>query len=194
MELMDELVDYGDSSKLLTSVFDLKINHYRPWPWATNWHTVFTIQLDKDKSTLERKVYTFLDLVTEVGGFAKGMMGIFLVTIGVFGTKSLNSEIVRDLFELPPDDPKEKCKCFKRSNFYSYVNNCKKKKDLRELKFERAQKMLNNEANLIDILRQLRYVQSGLNHLISPEVKAELWQKSKHRNVPDEDDDDGYNS
>ena len=54
--------------------------------------------------------------------------------------------------------------------------------------------MLNNEANLVDILRKLRYVQSGLNHLISPGIKAELWQKSKHRHVPDEDDHDGYNS
>ena len=89
---MDEIVDYGDSSKLMTSIFDLKINHYKPWPfYYTYWHQVFTIQLDKDKSTLERKVYTFLDLVTEVGGFAKGMMGIFLVTIAVFGTKTLNS-------------------------------------------------------------------------------------------------------
>ena len=54
--------------------------------------------------------------------------------------------------------------------------------------------MLNNEANLIDIVQQLRYVQSGLNHLISPDAKAELWQKSKLRHVPSEDDDDGYNS
>ena len=29
---------------------------------------------------------------------------------------------------------------------------------------------------------------------MSPEIKAELWQKSKLRNVPSEDDDDGYNS
>ena len=191
---MDELVDYGDSSKHLESIFDFKINHFKPWPFDNNYHTVFTIQLDRDKATLERKVYTFLDLVTEVGGFAKGMMGILLVTIAVFGTKSLKSEIVRDLFDLPPDDPSEKCKCFKQSNFYGIVNKCKKKKDLRELKFERAQKMLNHEANLIDILQQLRYVQSGLNHLISPDVKAELWQKSKLRHIPSEDDDDGFNS
>ena len=49
--------------------------------------------------------------------------------------------------------------------------------------------MLNNEANLIDILQKLRYVQSGLNHLISLNVKAKLWQKSKLRDVPSEDDD-----
>ena len=69
---MDEIVDYGESSKLMTSIFDLKINHYKPWPfYYTYWHQVFTIQLDKDKSTLERKVYTFLDLVTEVGGLMR---------------------------------------------------------------------------------------------------------------------------
>ena len=50
--------------------------------------------------------------------------------------------------------------------------------------------MLNDEANLIDILQTLRYLQSGLDHLISPEIKTELWQKSKLRDVPDEPDDD----
>ena len=49
--------------------------------------------------------------------------------------------------------------------------------------------MLNNEANLIDILQKLRYVQSGLNNLISTDVKVKLWQKSKLRDVPSEDDD-----
>ena len=29
---------------------------------------------------------------------------------------------------------------------------------------------------------------------MSPEIKAELWQKSKLRNVQSEDDDDGFNS
>ena len=53
--------------------------------------------------------------------------------------------------------------------------------------------MLKNEANLIDIIHQIRYVQSCIGHLMSPEIKAELWQKSKLRNVPSEDDD-GYNS
>lgn len=191
---MDELVDYGDSSKLQTSIFDFKVNYYRPWAFDTGYHTVFTIQLDRDKSTLERKVYTALDLVTEVGGFKEGMMGIFLMFIGFFGTNSMNNKIVRDLFDLPAEDPEEMCRCFKQSNLYSCFDKCKKKKDLREMKFERAQNMLNNEANLIDILRQLRYVQSGLNHLISPAVKAELWQKSKLRYVPSEDDEDGYNS
>ena len=64
-----------------------------------------------------------------MGGFAKGMMGIIMVTVAVFGTKSLNSEIVGDLFNLPPDDHDEKCKCFKQSNFYSIVNKCNRKKD-----------------------------------------------------------------
>lgn len=67
---MDELVDYGDSSKLMTNIFDLKVNQYKPWPFRTDWHQVFTIQFDKDKYTIERKVHTFLDLVSEVGGFA----------------------------------------------------------------------------------------------------------------------------
>ena len=119
----------------MESIFDFKINHFKPWPFSNNFHTVFTIQLGRDKATLERIVYTFFDLVTEVGGFAKGMMGILLVTIAVFGTKSLKSEIVRDLFDLPHDDPSEKCKCFKQLNFYSIVNKCNKKKDLKELKF-----------------------------------------------------------
>ena len=35
--------------------------------------------------------------------------------------------------------------------------------------------MLNAEANLIDILQTLRYLQSGLNRIISPEIQTELW-------------------
>ena len=49
--------------------------------------------------------------------------------------------------------------------------------------------MLSDEANLIDILQTLRYLQSGLDYLISPEKKTELRVKNKLRDVPDEIDD-----
>ena len=52
-----------------------------------------TYELDRDLSIIRRKVYRFLDLLSDIGGLAGTLFALFSVLIVVFQYKSVISDI-----------------------------------------------------------------------------------------------------
>ena len=122
-----------------------------------NRHFLFTIQFNSDKTTIERSIYGLFDYISDVGGFKDGFMGIILLILAVFGVSSLDIELVTRLFRLPREDENNRQKCGGQLNICNVFHKCSKK-DKRDKKFEKAKEILAAEANIIDIVQQLRYV------------------------------------
>ena len=151
-----------------------------------------TFELDLDRKFIIRKCYSFLDLLSDMGGMIGILMGFFSSVVGCFNFNNFDNYMVSRLFKVKKIDAKtnKSNSYFQRADFIdpSNYHNCLEyfidkipclkryycckccRKDRAQRGMDKARKYIQKEINIVEIIKKLRYVTDALNHLL-PEKK-----------------------
>ena len=83
LDLKDEYTNLGHVFQTY-EFFVIKRGPVRPYDYNDDVQLAITYELDRDLSIIRRKVYRFLDLLSDIGGLAGTLFALFSVLIVIF--------------------------------------------------------------------------------------------------------------
>ena len=154
-------------------------------------------EMSLDKIEIERSAYTFLDLLSDVGGINAILISIFAGFLSIINYNHFDSFMASRLFKLKKEDADTVFykNYFDRSNFFkpSKLTNildylmdslpqclvcCKRNRDQEGLRM--AIKELDEEIDIIEMIKSRRYFKMALRHLLPERLRMDLKQRSRY--------------
>ena len=170
-----------------------------------------TFELDLNRKFILRKCYSFLDLLSDMGGIVGILMGFFSSVVSCFNFNNFDNYMVSRLFKFKKIDAKTNLSkpYFQRAEFIDHrkyrnlleylINKmpclkhiccckcCRKSRAQRGM--DKAREKIMKEINIVEIVKKLRYVTDALNYLLPEKKRFEIKQRNRYVQIdPDIDD------
>lgn len=156
-----------------------------------------TVEMNLDVQHYERKVFTYFDMLSDIGGLT-GILGtIFGLISAQWNYDSFDNHMVSRLFKIkkPEDEISPEEEYFARSSFIQYdglpfcfnwmlsllpkcCHCCKRSR--KQIALQMAREKLNKEINIIEIVKSWRYYESALHHLLPEKKRLDLKARSRY--------------
>ena len=162
-----------------------------------------SIEFSLDLRIVQRDLNTVLDVFAALGGFESALMLIFGSLVSIFEANTLNNYIAQRLFTFSEKNPlfqgrqaslkdSNRCKISRccESFHYSCIASCKR--NSRQKAMKKARIALAEEADIVEILRSLRFMHMALAKLLGKSQQKELQQKSRFKTIYTDLDDDNF--
>ena len=167
-----------------------------------------SIEMHLDTLAFKRQSYTFLDLISDIGGMQSLLFSAFAFVVGVWNYNMFDNYMVSRLYKLErrDQDSRRLKDTFKESDFIKprpcynpkeYFRNllpgwccfCKGcKADRLEKGFELARQRLESETSIIEIIKSRRYFNAALRFLMSKQQRMKLKERGRYTVVNPDDD------
>ena len=158
-----------------------------------------------------RKCYSFLDLLSDMGGMIGVLMGFFSSVVGCFNFNNFDNFMISRLFKVKKINAKtnQSNSYFQRAEFIDHSNYrnileyfidkmpcmkricccqcCRKSRSQRGM--DKAREQILKETNIVEIIKKLRYVTDALRYLLPESKRFEI--KERNRYVQIDPDSDG---
>ena len=174
MELQDyEIIELDDLTKLeIEESFVWKQIRSIPYEFPDAIHSAVAIELDLSLNTVERSVYTYVDLLSDVGGIQGIMVSTIALIVSYTSINSFDNYLVQKLYKFPeptkgPDGeaaikevPLTPDAWFPSINYFfgMFIPECCRclclKRSTREAALLEARERLQNETNVIDFVQK----------------------------------------
>ena len=193
MNLQDNLITLDEFTEFQTSVFGVELSPSLPFTRDKRTLSRIIFELNPDMIEITRDVYTFLDLLSDIGGMQGMLIGLvaqffvyweynqlenYMIS-KLYGVKRGNkSHNLDNLSDLGLSDSALKVHCLDgprqlcSSLLFCLYRLCFKKRgrSSRMQAFKEARSKLQAEINIVDIITSRRYFHEALKHLL-PEAK-----------------------
>jgi hypothetical protein len=90
LDLADKIIDVG-VRKEQHRIFDISQEAFKPWDFPGDIQVSITYELSRDLNQINRKVYSILEYLGDMGGLAGALFALFTVAVMIFQFKSVNS-------------------------------------------------------------------------------------------------------
>jgi len=158
------------------ALFKLELLPTRPYTKDFNAMMDITIEMNKNLAVIQRNGYTIFDLMSDIGGVQGILLSGTAVLIGFFNYNHFDTYMASKLFKLRKPGAKnsfdmELFSPSKTGNLkefcQDFVGCCRMcRKTPRAKMIEKARIKLEQEVNIIDIVKTRRYFQMALRHLL----------------------------
>ena len=149
--------------------------------------TGIDIQGNLDLTTLKRDGYTFLDVLSDVGGVSSALISVLVTVVSLLNFNHLESYMASRLFNLDQEEGKEPetftaTKC---GNLADYVAeklpNCLVccKSDRRQRAIKKARATLEKELDVLELVKSMRFFRMAIKRLLTTEEINELNENSQ---------------
>ena len=175
-----------------------------------------SFQMNLDKHQVARTGYTILDVLSDVGGIQGLLISFCTIALGVINYNNFDNQLASRLFKIKGqpgklDDPKTISSFIyptKWLNLFEYFLDvvperikckckfCNKSRSLRAV--EKARERMEQEINIVHIVKSRRYFQRALRLLLSRRTREQMQKQSRYIYInPDdssenEKDDDPF--
>ena len=105
LELDDDYASVEESFEL--EIFKVKRGHLRPYDFDDDVQLAITYELNRDQKIIRRNVYSFLDLLGDIGGLAGAIRSLFTTFIIVFQYRAVISYISSHTYLIREGDEKD---------------------------------------------------------------------------------------
>ena len=156
-----------------------------------------TVEMNLDVQHYERKVFTYFDMLSDIGGLT-GILGtIFGLISAQWNYHSFDNHMVSRLFKIkkPKDEISPEEEYFARSSFIRYdglpfcfnwilsllpkcCHCCKRSR--KQIALQMAREKLHKEINIIEIVKSWRYYESALHHLLPEKKRLDFKERSRY--------------
>ena len=147
------------------------------------------IDMDLTRSVINRTNYTILDVLSDVGGLESVLASFVSFLLGALNYNNLNSQMISQLFKFPGRGAKGATeqvvyKSTMLGNALDYILDslpsccvcCKKNR--RQKQFEAALNRLQEETDIIKLIKQLRFVSKALEYVPLKKDKRKLVEET----------------
>ena len=172
------------------ALFKLEILPTRPYTKDFNAMIDITIEMNRDLAVIQRNGYTLLDLLSDTGGVQSILLSGFAVLISLLNYKHFDTYIASQLFKLRKPGAKNSgvMEFFHPTKYGNLKELCQDlvgccrffRKSPRARMIEKARQTLEQEVNIIDIVKSRRYFQMALVNLLPQKKLEELQEKSRY--------------
>ena len=148
------------------------------------------IDMDLTRSVINRTNYTILDVLSDVGGLESVLASFVSFLLGALNYNNLNSQMISQLFKFPGRGAKGATeqvvyKSTMLGNALDYILDslpsccvcCKKNR--RQKQFEAALNRLQEETDIIKLIKQLRFVSKALEYVPLKKDKSKLVEETE---------------
>ena len=154
-----------------------------------------TFEMNLNQLVISREGYTVLDWISDVGGIQGILISVMAVLISFWNYNQFENHMVSRLYRLQDAEMQVLMSPRPLSNprdfVYKHLICCKRGKRSRlERAFEKAREELQNETNIIQIIKSRRFFEAALARLLTLEEITRLKKLSYFITVdPDQSDD-----
>ena len=160
-----------------------------------------------DLTVVSRNTYNIFDLLSDIGGIQSILVTFFNLLLRVWNYNHLSNYLVSKLYKYKPNGVQDTSvpqsfHVTKMGNVMEYIVDifscrfswCRRKggsrTDNKKATLRKAREALDKEIDVIELIRQMRYVLSALNYLIPQNVKInELQEHSRFKQIDGEGED-----
>ena len=148
------------------------------------------IDMDLTRTVINRTNYTILDVMSDVGGLESVLASLVSFLLGALNYNNLNSQMISQLFKFPGQGAKgaKKQVVYKSTmlgNAADYILDslpscfvcCKKNR--RQKQYEAALNRLQEETDIIKLIKQLRFVSKALEYVPLRKDKRKLIEETE---------------
>lgn len=192
LELQDLYIDL-DEVTVLTSEqpFKLELKPSLTYEKDDVVQMEITVEMNRDLHFIERKSYTLIDLLSDVGGVQAIFVSFVGAWIALWNYEHFDTTMASQLFKIQADDQDKhsgQTQLFtptKTGNLKELIIDtlrsfhcgrrrqaCRKSRRARMI--DRARKQLEKEVNIIDIIKSRRYFVMALRQLLPQKKREEL--------------------
>ena len=174
---MTELRDAG--------VFKLVKEDKVPFKESKNLLQGIFINIDMDLLIIQRSGYTFLDILSDVGGIQGILISAISILMAVHNYYYLDSYIISKLFKVGSGPNQVNFSPIVYGNMIDYCIDqilpsklvcCRREK--KQLAMNKARETLDKEVDIIEMIKSRRFFNMALRHILLPELYKELHEKS----------------
>ena len=197
MNLQDNLITLDEYTEFQTSVFGVELSPGLPYSRNNPTLSRIILELNPDMIEITRDVYTFLDLLSDIGGIQGMLIGLVSQFFVYWEYNQLENYMISKLYgvnrgnkshnldnlsDIGLSDSTLKVNCFDGprqlcssllSCFYRLCFN-RKGRSSRMQAFKEARSKLQAEINIVDIITSRRYFHEALKHLLPKAKRLQL--------------------
>ena len=163
-----------------------------PYEYPDNIHLSVTLEMNLNRMEYSRSRYTAFDLLSDVGGL-KGMFAeLFVLFLAAWNFNAVDNYMVSRLFKMKAKDSDQihgikgksgRNVSMKMSRFpyckdyvMSWIGciSCCNRKNRNERAFEKAREQLEKEMDIIEFIKQRRYLSKALSKLLPKKDRLAL--------------------
>jgi hypothetical protein len=159
-------------------------------PYTKDYVALFdcTIELNRSLVVIQRSGYTVLDLLSDIGGVQSIMVSTFAILVGILNYQHFDTTLASQLFKLRKPNSNNSISAaefFKPTKCGNVKELCQDtfgccRKNPRARMLDKARQTLEQEVNIVDMVRSMRYFKMSLRHLISQKKRDELEENSRY--------------
>jgi len=187
--LQDLFVHFDELTELKNSnLFELVQLPPRAYEYFEDVIMAVSLEIDPDKYVVTRKVYTVLDLLSQVGGLRVVFVGAFGALLRVINRNYQRDYLMGHLYKLKDQanhtfDPRRREAIPSRNSacsrwFFGSGGSRKRRSE----QHKRAEKALYNEIDIVQILSSIRYFHRAMDSILTP-AQIERYKKESSSTV-----------
>ena len=186
--LQDEAINLDELTELEdTSVFTLDQLPLKPYEHDLYTQVDITVEMNLDQKVIARAGYTFLDLLSDIGGMQGVLMSGMAYLLTIWNYNYFDNYMVTRLYKMEKEDADKQghLTFWRRSSFVwprkfynpkEFICDTIPKKlrccsccrpDRKERYFEAAREELLKESNIIELIKERRYFKRALKVLLT---------------------------
>lgn len=195
----------------LTEAFTVKKHEVIPFEMPDKFWVSLTFEMNLDVLHFERKLYTYFDMLSDVGGLLGFLTAISSFILSIWAFQGFDNFMVSRLFKIrrPQEELSEEMNHFAKSDYihlscrpnlrnwllslipkFCLCCKCCKSFSRRERALAMAREKLMKEANIIEIIKSRRYFNNAFKVLLSEKQQLDLKERSRYLSIdPDQDDE-----
>lgn len=154
-----------------------------------------TIEMNPDQFVIMRNSYTVFDFLSDIGGIYSIFVAIFGSLLTLFNYNHFDTYMASRLFKIQKVDADSHTRFFDKSDFFhpSKVSNVRQccmdylpkrvqccKKNRKEVGIEIARKTMEQETDIIELMKTLRFVKMAFRHLIPANLRMDFKERSRY--------------
>lgn len=166
---------------------------YMPYSYDKEVQVELTIEMNRSLQIVERRGFTMLDLLSDVGGINSILASGLAFVVGFFNHHHFDTYMASKLFKIKQAGTKgfahlresDTFKPTRYGNTLEWIREklpclerlCRKSRTQRGI--EKARRKLTKEINIVDIVKFQRYYAMAMEYLLETKVRKEFRRRSK---------------
>ena len=185
------------------SIFKLEKNSNQPYEGGEDFVVMdITIEMNLDQGILARTGYTFLDVLSDVGGIQSLVASAITFWLGAWNYKHFDNFMAAALFKVkrePNASQKDGTKMIRPTSYcnileffidmipiFCFCKGCSSK-SVRMRRIEKARREMAKEINIVEIIKSRRMISRALELLLPESKLKELKESTEYFNIYSDD-------